>query len=71
LSIPERGRKIREECRIPRHYRECIITTSTRQLTPHHLTAEQVETFDEQGYLVLKNRIPADLLLRLQDAAAR
>ena len=48
-----------------------MITTSIRQLTPHHLTAEQVATFDEQGYLVLKSRIPADLLLRLQDAAAR
>jgi len=48
-----------------------VTTTSTHQLTPHHLTPEQIATFDEKGYLVLKNRIPADLLLRLQNAATR
>lgn len=41
-------------------------TLSTRE---YHLSAEQVREFDERGYLLLKNRIPADLLTRLQDAA--
>ncbi|MBM7503861.1 phytanoyl-CoA dioxygenase family protein [Agromyces aurantiacus] len=36
---------------------------------PHHLTPEQVRFFDDHGYLVLRGRIPADLLARLQDAA--
>ncbi|WEK13735.1 MAG: phytanoyl-CoA dioxygenase family protein [Candidatus Microbacterium phytovorans] len=35
----------------------------------YHLTPDQVAQFDRDGYLVLKNRIPADLLQRLQDAA--
>lgn len=35
-----------------------------------HLTAEQIEFFDTQGYLVLPQRIPPDLLARLQDATA-
>lgn len=34
-----------------------------------HLTPEQVRFFDEHGYLVLRGRIPADLLARLQAAA--
>ncbi len=38
---------------------------------PHHLTAEQVDQFDRDGYLILKNWIPTDLLDRLQDAAER
>lgn len=36
---------------------------------PYHLTPEQVDAFDRDGYLLLRNRIPADLLARLQDAA--
>lgn len=40
-------------------------------LSPHHLTPAQVAEFDERGYLLLKNRIPAPLLARLQDAAAQ
>ena len=35
----------------------------------HLLTPEQVRFFDEHGYLVLRDRIPADLLARLQSAA--
>jgi ectoine hydroxylase-related dioxygenase (phytanoyl-CoA dioxygenase family) len=35
----------------------------------YHLTEEQVREFDERGYLLLKNRIPAALLARLQSAA--
>lgn len=39
--------------------------------SPYHLTEEQVRFFDENGYLVLKNRITGDLLTRLQGAAER
>lgn len=35
----------------------------------YHLTPEQIEEFDAQGYLVLKGRIPDGLLRRLQTAA--
>ena len=38
---------------------------------PYHLTEEQVRSFDENGYLVLRNWIPKELLKRLQDAADR
>ncbi len=41
----------------------------TSQQTPYHLTPEQVAFFDTNGYLILRNWIPADLLKRLQDAA--
>lgn len=44
-----------------------LIATSS----PLALTAEQVEQFDRDGYLVLRNRIPADLLSRLQTASQR
>jgi ectoine hydroxylase-related dioxygenase (phytanoyl-CoA dioxygenase family) len=36
--------------------------------TPYHLTPEQIEFFDTNGYLILRNWIPAELLKRLQDA---
>lgn len=39
-------------------------------LSPLHLSAEQVAFFDTHGYLVLPNRIPADLLADLQQAAS-
>lgn len=35
---------------------------------PYHLTANQVQFFDDNGYLVLRNRIPAPLLERLRVA---
>jgi len=35
----------------------------------HHLTPEQVRFFDDNGYLILRNRIPADVVQRLRDAA--
>ena len=35
----------------------------------YHLTPEQIEQFDAQGYLVLRGRIPAPLLERLRAAA--
>ncbi|MFC7844337.1 phytanoyl-CoA dioxygenase family protein [Streptomyces sp. NPDC057382] len=38
-------------------------------MSPHHLTPEQVAFFDEHGYLVLRDRIPEDLLGRLKRAA--
>ena len=37
--------------------------------TDHHLSEDQVQFFDVNGYLVLPGRMPADLLVRLQDAA--
>ncbi|WP_285115578.1 phytanoyl-CoA dioxygenase family protein [Leifsonia sp. fls2-241-R2A-40a] len=40
-------------------------------LTTHHLSPAEIEQFDEQGYLILRDRIPQDLLHRLQDAADR
>jgi hypothetical protein len=36
---------------------------------PYHLTPEQIAFFDAHGYLVLRGRIPAPLLTRLQAAA--
>lgn len=38
--------------------------------TRYHLSAEQVRFFDENGYLVLRDWISADLLAKLQEAAA-
>ncbi len=35
----------------------------------HGLTTEQVQLFDANGYLILRGRIPPDLLSHLQDAA--
>lgn len=35
----------------------------------YHLTADEIAQFDAQGYLVLRDRIPAPLLARLQQAA--
>ena len=37
--------------------------------TTHHLNPEQVRFFDANGYLILRDRIPSDLLGRLRDAA--
>ena len=37
-------------------------------LSPYHLTREQLEFFDQNGYLVLRSWIPADLLSRIQIA---
>lgn len=36
--------------------------------TPYHLTDEQIRSFDENGYLVLRNWVPAPMLERLQAA---
>src|SRR5689334_8347198 len=46
-----------------------VVTAPTITPTrPYHLSAEQVRFFDENGYLILRNWIPADLLGRLQEA---
>jgi len=39
--------------------------------TPYHLTEEQLHFFDVNGYLILRNWIPQDLLARLQEASDR
>ena len=44
-------------------------TPRVGEVSPHHLSDEQVQFFDENGYLVLRNRIPQPLLERLQAAA--
>lgn len=44
-------------------------TTTAALVAPYLLTDDDVRSFDENGYLVLRNRIPADLLARLQVAA--
>jgi ectoine hydroxylase-related dioxygenase (phytanoyl-CoA dioxygenase family) len=41
---------------------------ATAGLSPFHLTNEQVRSFDENGYLVLRQWITGDLLRRMQDA---
>ncbi len=37
-------------------------------MTPYHLTPEQIAFFDTNGYLILRNWIPQDLIQRLQAA---
>jgi len=44
-------------------------TTADALIAPYLLTDDEVRSFDENGYLVLRNRIPADVLARLQTAA--
>jgi len=44
-------------------------TTTDPLVAPYLLTEEEVRSFDDNGYLVLRNRIPNDLLRRLQGAA--
>lgn len=36
--------------------------------TPYHLTDAQIRFFDDNGYLILRDQIPPDLLMRLQSA---
>ena len=43
-----------------------VETPST--LSPYHLSEEQLRFFDENGYLILRNWIPQDLLAQLQQA---
>ncbi|MCY7413315.1 MAG: phytanoyl-CoA dioxygenase family protein [Salinibacterium sp.] len=44
-------------------------TTANTLAAPYLLSVEEVRSFDEDGYLVLRNRIPSELLARLQQAA--
>lgn len=46
------------------------VYTSTHEGSPYHLSAEQITFFDENGYLILRNWIPQDLLQRVQVAGA-
>jgi ectoine hydroxylase-related dioxygenase (phytanoyl-CoA dioxygenase family) len=49
-------------------------TTHDISLLPscaYHLTPEQIRSFDENGYLVLKGRVSGELLRRLQEAGDR
>lgn len=46
-----------------------VQTPQVGQTSPYHLSDEQIEFFDENGYLILQNWIPASLLERLQEAA--
>lgn len=47
--------------------------TAPRTAAPESLalTADQIEQFDRDGYLILRNRIPADLVARLRAASDR
>ncbi|WP_170285664.1 phytanoyl-CoA dioxygenase family protein [Microbacterium rhizomatis] len=42
-------------------------------MTPrdYHLSDEEIASFDENGYVILRDRIPADLLRKLQQASTR
>ncbi len=44
-------------------------TYSQAPVPPYWLASDQVEAFDRQGYLILRNRIPSGMLARLQEAA--
>ncbi|GCE20026.1 phytanoyl-CoA dioxygenase family protein [Dictyobacter kobayashii] len=43
-------------------------STSKTTQSAYHLSEEQIRFFDENGYLILRQWIPQDLLKRLQDA---
>ncbi len=51
-------------------YSTGLLSTSEQKVpqAPYHLSEEQVRFFDQNGYLILRNWIPQDLLKRLQDA---
>lgn len=46
-----------------------LASATTASRTDAHLTDEEIAHFDTYGYVVLRNRIPAPLLARLQEAA--
>src|SRR5438045_9515884 len=48
---------------------QSVQTTGTAARSPYHLSEEQIRFFDQNGYLVLRNWIPQDLLKHLQEAA--
>lgn len=47
------------------------MTETTVEHVDSHLDDDQIRFFDDQGYLILRNRIPAGILSRLQAAATR
>jgi ectoine hydroxylase-related dioxygenase (phytanoyl-CoA dioxygenase family) len=47
------------------------MTTTLAPVAPYHLTEEQVRFFDENGFLILRRRVPAALLTRVQAAGHR
>jgi ectoine hydroxylase-related dioxygenase (phytanoyl-CoA dioxygenase family) len=46
-----------------------MFATQTPTDTRYHLTPEQLQFYDDYGYLILRNWIPQDLLARLQEAS--
>jgi ectoine hydroxylase-related dioxygenase (phytanoyl-CoA dioxygenase family) len=44
------------------------VTDPAFPISPYHLKPDQVRFFDENGYLILRNLIPSELLERLQEA---
>src|SRR5690242_20674141 len=46
-----------------------VVPLPQKPRTPYHLTEEQIEFFDTNGYLILKQWIPPALLARVQAAA--
>ena len=45
------------------------MTSTVVETSSHHLTDQQVADFDRDGYLILRDRIPGDLVARLSEAA--
>lgn len=45
-----------------------MVQQPVKTQTPYHLTDEQIQFFDDHGYLILRNWIPQDLLQKLQAA---
>jgi ectoine hydroxylase-related dioxygenase (phytanoyl-CoA dioxygenase family) len=47
---------------------EFVNQSDPHALSPYHLTPEQVQFFDDNGYLILRNWIPQELVRRLRGA---
>lgn len=45
-------------------------STSSAAIMPYHLSAEQIRSFDESGYLVLRQRVTGKLLEHIQEAGS-
>jgi Phytanoyl-CoA dioxygenase (PhyH) len=45
-----------------------VASPDATQRSPYHLSEEHIRFFDDNGYLILRNWIPQDLLQRLQAA---
>lgn len=53
------------------HSARPVCSAIVEPVTPFHLSAEQIRSFDDNGYLVLKRRITGPLLARVQAAGHR